>query len=300
MSKSTTSTQEQDQGLHADRITRLHRQLDAAAEHPEITLDLDAMLIEADAISQAEGGEGAAIRQRVRALQSATLDQLIAEEETTPPRSRDELHMLQLMKDADELICVYANNSSPGNLPGAAEALYSASGHLIETDDDLQKRVGYIMALDAFLASPDALEGAVRTLRQSLVNSDPEIARVYSATLPAPGQPAPLAIVHRINDNDFRLEPDGTLTGFMVQDLAPADVFDLLTFFRMPGVAGLIARAEAERQTATEQEWQAEQHEEMTRERALALLQADDELMRRLARIAAERGVALMQEGKAA
>lgn len=211
---------------------------------------------------------------------------------------QEERDARELIKDADELIAVYANNRGGSTMPAVTEALYSASGHLIESSDATQQRVGYVLALDAFLASPGALEQAVRNLRTKLVASDPDLAMLGSTPV-TPEQVVPLAVCHQINGEEFSLEPDGTLTCVLGDKLAPRDVFDLLTFFRMPGVAALIDRAEIERQTQTELEWQEAKRQEMTRAQARALLETDEILMRQMEIAAAHRFIDGMNRIKA-
>jgi hypothetical protein len=212
-----------------------------------------------------------------------------AEEVERRHMTSDELDRLQLMKDADELICVYANNHQGAALAPAAEALYVASDKLIESDEGTQTRVGYVLALDAFLASPGALEEAVRNLRRKLVESDPALAVLDEAPTEVE-QPVPLAVNYAINGEEFRLEPNGTMYGFG-RELKRYEVFNLLSFFRMPGVAALIDRLEIEQQTEVECAWQAQGQLEVTREQAIELLKTDEELMTRLVHVVAERYV---------
>ncbi len=55
---------------------------------------------------------------RVGSLCRAEAQQAQADEQAQAKRTREELAVLQLMKDADELLCIYANNSGAKSCPG--------------------------------------------------------------------------------------------------------------------------------------------------------------------------------------
>jgi hypothetical protein len=54
----------------------------------------------------------------VGSLCRAEAQQAQADEQAQAKRTREELAVLQLMKDADELLCIYANNSGAKSCPG--------------------------------------------------------------------------------------------------------------------------------------------------------------------------------------
>lgn len=170
----------------------------------------------------------------------------------------DQRHLMDRTKDVDDLICVYANNHGNHELPPVADALYEASVHLIQSDDATQTLVGYVLALDVFLASPGVIEQAVRNLRQALVNSDPELAMLDRTPARSAAELAGPRSV-KIGETVFLLNPAGELAidnRIPAAELTAGETHALLTFLRMPGVAEFIDQSEAERQAARWKDFQ--------------------------------------------
>jgi hypothetical protein len=91
-----------------------------------------------------------------------------------------------------------------------------------------------------------------------------------------PAQPAtpPLAISRQIDQTDFELDPDGSLAIIRSQSyggegglvrLTLREAYACWAFFRLPGVEQLLVRADTERQTKLQLEYEEEKREDEAR-----------------------------------
>jgi hypothetical protein len=195
------------------------------------------------------------------------------------PRKRtpDELDAANRLTEADDLVALFASMRGDQLLTPAALALYDAGVKLVQDQNLTTRRMGYLLGLDAMLASPGAIEQVAQQLRTALAASDPALALVPEpaalpigegapvepdlsgvSTSPAGSPPLPL-LLRDIDDMSFRLEPDGGLEFDSASDgeiirLAPADAYALALFLAAGDVQQIMVDAALLRRCVEEQE----------------------------------------------
>ena len=190
-----------------------------------------------------------------------------------PHPTPEELHLDDLGDQAEATVVGLSNLVDFDDQPPPARTLLEVANQVYgrnashdEPTNAPRRRLGYVLMLDALIAAPAAVQAALQDLRDELVAADPALAIVGSVAAMPCLTPAPLAVYHRINNSTFNLSPDGTFTIERSEHplirLDPDTTFDVAMFFRMPGVMPLIERAESERQTASELDFQEAQREE--------------------------------------
>lgn len=79
---------------------------------------------------------------------------------------------------ADSVVAGIGPNLQDALLSPAAHTLLDAAGRLMEGDKGTQDRLAYVLYLDALIASPEAVQASLRTLRERLRNEDAALALV--------------------------------------------------------------------------------------------------------------------------
>ena len=99
---------------------------------------------------------------------------------TAPKRTREELQQSDLTDDAEAMLVGTLAGVDDNDLSPAARTLWDASSEVLEGADryTARERFGYVLALDALIASPEAVQRALRSLRAQLVRCDPALALV--------------------------------------------------------------------------------------------------------------------------
>lgn len=79
---------------------------------------------------------------------------------------------------ADSVMAGIGANLQDSLLSPSAHTLLDAAGELLKGDKGTQDRLAYILYLDALLASPEAVQASLQTLRERLRNEDSRLSLI--------------------------------------------------------------------------------------------------------------------------
>ncbi len=89
-----------------------------------------------------------------------------------------DLGLADLTNWADSVVAGIGPGLQDELMSPAAQTLMHAAGELMHGDKGTQDRLAYVLFLDALIASPDAVQASLRTLRDGLVANDTALALV--------------------------------------------------------------------------------------------------------------------------
>jgi hypothetical protein len=92
--------------------------------------------------------------------------------------AREGVWLRDLTNWADGVVAGIGPHLDDALLSASAQILMQAAGKLLEGDKGTQDRLAYVMYLDALIASPEAVQASLRTLRGRLCTEDTALALV--------------------------------------------------------------------------------------------------------------------------
>ncbi len=202
----------------------------------------------------------------------------------------EKLRLENLANSADGLLAAVLDAGCGPMVQEHAGAFLVGGLELIPDEAPEVRRLGYVLAYLALLRAPEAVTETIRKLSHDLMESVAfgdvlRDAREMATALPAvaallheqealePATP-PLAISRQIDQTDFELDPDGSLAIIRSQSyggegglvrLTLREAYACWAFFRLPGVEQLLVRADTERQTKLQLEYEEDKREDEAR-----------------------------------
>lgn len=201
------------------------------------------------------------------------------------PVKETSLQLREATSWAENIVHTAINMKAADRLSGAALRLWDAAVPLWEGGETASPdhRQAVKLSLDALIMQPEVLAWVAREARDHLAKVEAADGAPVEASTP---EDLAVPRYHQLAGVNFFLDRDGSLAideregGQPLIKLTPDEVYGVLVFMRLPGVATLIERVDARRQEAWLRGFQQDQAEEaarvMNRDQALEWLQKDD------------------------